>query len=133
MRQYFTSSMRRYRGLRGPSEKHLLLLFTETRGVIERGVVSGRHRTAADGLRDALQLVGSFLRIVSLPIGKIEHAARRVGGEVGRRNGRIPRRAPAGRMTLITGALENRVHLLVVANRVRRRRSRRLGSSWCGT
>src|SRR5690242_17160826 len=98
MRQYFTPSMRRYRRLRGPSEKHLLLFFTKPRGVIERGVVPGRHRTAANGLRNALQLVGSLLRIVSLPIGKIEHAARRVGREVGRRNGRIPRCAPAGRM-----------------------------------
>src|ERR1700719_3826910 len=98
MRQYFTPSMRRDRRLPGPSEKHLLLFFAETRGVIERSVVSGRHRTAADGWRDALQLVGSLLRIVSLPIGKIEHAAVRVREEIGRRTGCIPRCAPAGRM-----------------------------------
>src|SRR4029077_20055632 len=97
----FISSMCRHRGLRSPGEKDLLLLFAEPRGVIERRVVSGRHRASADGLRDAFQLVGSFLRVVGLPIGQIEHAARGVGGQVSRRDSRIPRRGPASGMALI--------------------------------
>src|SRR5258705_13438090 len=109
----FISSMRRHRGLRSPGEKNLLLLFAEPRGVIERSVVSGRHRTSVDGLRDAFQLVGSFLRVVGLPFGKIEHSARGVGGEVSRRDSCVPWRGPAGRRALITGSIEERVHLLI--------------------
>src|SRR5260370_9028907 len=95
-------SMRGKRGLRGPRQERLLLLVGEARRMIECGVVSRRHRAAADRLLDALQFFGFFLRVVGLPIGKIEGAARGVGDEVGRRNLRIPRRAATARMALIS-------------------------------
>src|SRR5260370_22463748 len=109
-------SMRGKRRLRGPGQERLLLLVGQARRMIECRVVSGRHRAAADRLLDALQLFDFFLRIVGLPIGKIERAACGVRGEVGRRNGRVPRRAAAGRVALVTGALADRVYLRVPAD-----------------
>ena len=102
------ASMRRHGGLRSPLQERLFLLFGEACRVIEQCVISGRHRTSAHGVFDTLQRCKSLLRIVSLPIGKIQHTTRGVGGEMGRRNSRIPRNAFPGRMALITGALKDR-------------------------
>ena len=103
--------MRRYRRLRSPLQERLLFVIGQARRVIEHRVVSRRHRPAIDGIFYVLQIFGFFLRVVSLPIGKIQHSARGVGSKVRRRNGGIPRRDAAGRMALVTRLLKDRVHL----------------------
>ena len=122
---YLIASMCGDGGLLNPLEERLLLLLGEARRMIERRVISGRHRTSANRLFDSLQRCRSLLRIVTLPVGKIEHAPRGVSREVGRRNRRIPRRGSSGRMAFIASALEDRAHLRVSADRIRRRRNSR--------
>src|SRR5580700_2512753 len=95
-------SMRSHRVLRGPLDEQHFFIFGETRGVIERRVVSRWHRTAIDGGFYVLQCFRLFLRVVTLPIGEIQHSARRVGSKVCRRHCRIPRSTAAGRMALVT-------------------------------
>src|ERR1700691_3723210 len=120
---FFVSSMRGYGSLRSPLEEHLLFVVGQARGVIERRVVSRRHRTAIDGIFYVLQHFRFFLRVVSLPIGKIQNSARGVGSKVRRRNGRIPRRAAAGRMALVTRLPKDRVHLCGATDCGRRSRT----------
>src|ERR1700722_12691602 len=82
LEMFFVSSMCRYCGLRSPLQERLLFVIGQTRRMIERGVVSRRHRTAIDGGCYALQGFRLFLRIVSLPVGKIQHSTCRVGSKV---------------------------------------------------
>ena len=97
------------RGLRRPFQQDLFPFFVKTRRMIKRGVVSGRHRSRGDRLLDALQLCRPLLGIVTLPVGKIENSASGIRGEIGRRNGGVPRSASSVRMALKAGRLENRM------------------------
>jgi hypothetical protein len=116
------------RGLRRPFQQDLFLVFADTRRMVERGVISGRHRSGADRLLDALQLGRSFFGIVALPVGEIENPPSEIGGEISRRNGGVPGSTSSARMALKAGALENRIDLGIRANGFggNRRRSGRL-------
>src|SRR5579872_3583247 len=103
-------------GLSGPLQQDLLLVVAEPRRMIECGVVPRRHRASADRLLDAFQLGGPLFGVVGLPVGKVEHAASRIGGQVSRGNRRIPWRAASARMALEAGALKNRVDLRIGAD-----------------
>src|SRR5258708_35462705 len=111
LEMFFLSSMCRYCGLRSPLQERLLFVIGQTRRMIERGVVSRRHRTAIDGGCYALQCFRFFLRVVVLPIGEIQHSACRVGSEVCRRNRRIPPHSSTGRMAFVTPLPKDRVPL----------------------
>lgn len=118
--------MRCRRCLRGPVEQVPLVIIAKTRRMIERCVISRRHRPATNGLLDALQRGGFPLRIVLFPVGEVERAPGRVTGQVGGRNSRIPGRGPFGGMATVTRLYKNCVYSGVSAERVRR-----IGH-WCG-
>jgi len=88
------ASMRGHGRLRSPFQERLFLIIGQACRVIEQCVISGRHRTSTNGVFDTLQRCRSLLRIVSLPIGKIQHPraelAARYVGETDAYHGALP-------------------------------------------
>jgi hypothetical protein len=114
--QSFRLSMGRDRCARSPIEQRLLLIGGQPRGMIQCRVVSRRHRTAGNGLRDTLERRGFLFRSVALPIGKVEHVARGVCCQIGGRDSCIPGCGPTSGVAAITRPDQDRVHLRIGAD-----------------